>query len=248
MNPNLQYAQAIHGRVTGRGIGIIDTLHLVEVARAVEVLVPSKALSSEDTREIRKWFAAYLTWMTTSPNGMEERDAKNNHGTCWLLQVAEFTHLTRNEELQAYCRNRFKTLVIPTQMAEDGSFPLEVRRTKPYGYSLFNLEAMAGICQALSTPDDNLWEFELPDGRGMARAMAFMTPYIRDKRKWPYPPDVMYDDQWPVRQTSLLFAGVSLKRPDYIALWQSLKPYAEVEEVVRNFFLRQPELWLSSKQ
>src|SRR5947199_4080006 len=34
MNPNLQYAQAIKGRFTGRGTGIIDTLHLVEVARA----------------------------------------------------------------------------------------------------------------------------------------------------------------------------------------------------------------------
>src|SRR5260370_2268430 len=32
MNPNLQYAQAIQGRFTGRGTGIIDTLPLVEVA------------------------------------------------------------------------------------------------------------------------------------------------------------------------------------------------------------------------
>src|SRR5687767_2299837 len=38
MNPNLQYAQAIHGRTTGRGIGIIDTLHLVEPARAARLL------------------------------------------------------------------------------------------------------------------------------------------------------------------------------------------------------------------
>ena len=38
MNPDLQYAQAIIGVNTGRGIGIIDTLHLVEVARAVMVL------------------------------------------------------------------------------------------------------------------------------------------------------------------------------------------------------------------
>src|ERR671932_810625 len=44
MNPSLQYAQAIHGRTTGRGTGIIDTIHLVEVARAVEVLEGSSAL------------------------------------------------------------------------------------------------------------------------------------------------------------------------------------------------------------
>jgi hypothetical protein len=44
MNPNLQYAQAIHGRFTGRGIGIIDTIHLVEVARAIEWLKDSRSL------------------------------------------------------------------------------------------------------------------------------------------------------------------------------------------------------------
>src|SRR5262245_39751505 len=38
MNPHLKFAQAIKGRVTGRGTGIIDTIHLVEVARAIEVL------------------------------------------------------------------------------------------------------------------------------------------------------------------------------------------------------------------
>src|SRR5258708_4538839 len=48
MNPNLQYAQAIHGRFTGRGIGIIDTVHLVEVARAIEILKDSPALSMSE--------------------------------------------------------------------------------------------------------------------------------------------------------------------------------------------------------
>src|SRR5262245_55649383 len=33
MNPNLQYAQAIKGVSTGRGIGVIDTVHLMEPAR-----------------------------------------------------------------------------------------------------------------------------------------------------------------------------------------------------------------------
>ena len=70
MNPSLQYAQAIHGRTTGRGTGVIDTIHLVEVARAVEVLAGSKALSPSDLIGIKKWFADYLRWMTTSHNGI----------------------------------------------------------------------------------------------------------------------------------------------------------------------------------
>ncbi|MFL6210085.1 MAG: alginate lyase family protein [Pyrinomonadaceae bacterium] len=246
MNPNLQYAQAIHGRTTGRGIGIIDTIHLVEVARAIEVLAGARALSQTELDGVKKWFADYLHWMTTSTNGIEEREAKNNHGTCWVMQVAAFAHLVGEQELLAYCRTRFKTVLVPDQMAADGSYPQELRRTKPYGYSLFNLEAMATVCQLLSTPQDNLWTFALPDGRGMRRALEYMVPYIRDKRSWPLKPDVMYDREWPMRQSSLLFAGLALKRPDYIELWQTLPADSTVEEVIRNFFIRQPVLWVES--
>jgi len=54
----------------------------------------------------------------------------------------------------------------------------------------------------------------------------------------------MYFDQWPMRQSSLLFAGIALKRPEYIETWKKLPADSNVEEVVRNFFIRQPVLWL----
>jgi hypothetical protein len=243
LNPNLQYAQAIYGRSTGRGIGIIDTVHLVEVARAIEVLEQGDVLSPDERQQIQRWFTDYLRWLTTSKNGQDERDARNNHGSCWLLQVAAFAHLTGDQQLLAYARDRFKTVLLPTQLAADGSLPLELKRTKPYGYALFDLEALAALCQILSTADDKLWTYATPDGRSMAKAMAWMVPYIRDKAKWPLPPDVMYDKEWPMRQTSLLFAGRGLGKPDYLALWASLPADSSVEEVIRNFFIRQPVLW-----
>lgn len=243
LNPNLQYAQAIFGRSTGRGIGIIDTVHLVEVARAIEVLETGDALTRADQARITQWFTDYLKWITESKNGHDERDAKNNHGSCWLLQVAAFAHLTGNQELLAYARERFKTVLLPTQLAGDGSLPLELKRTKPYAYALFDLEALATLCEILSTPADNLWTYAMPDGRSMAKAMAWMFPYIRDKSSWPLKPDVMYDREWPMRQASLLFAGRALDRPEYLALWASLPADSQVEEVVRNFFIRQPLLW-----
>jgi hypothetical protein len=245
MNPNLQYAQAIHGRFNGRGTGIIDTIHLVEVARAIEVLRSSKVLSQAELKGIKQWFTDYLNWMTTSKNGLEEREAKNNHGTCWVMQVAEFARLAGSQELMAYCRTRFKTVLVSNQIAADGSFPQEMSRTKPYSYSLFNLEAMATICQILSSPADNLWTFQLSDGRGMRKAMEFMFPYIRNRKSWPLKPDVMYDAAWPMRQSSLLFAGLALRRSEYINLWQKLPADSNVEEVMRNFFIRQPVLWVN---
>lgn len=246
MNPNLQYAQAIKGRFTGRGTGIIDTIHLVEVARSIPLLAESKAMSGDEQTGLKKWFADYLTWMTASPHGIEERDAKNNHGTCWVMQVAQFARYTGNQELLSFCRDRFKTVLVPNQIAANGSFPQELRRTKPYSYCIFNLDAMATICQILSTPKDNLWQFSLPDGRGIATAMAFMFPFIADKKSWPYPPDVEYFDQFPVRQPGLLFAGLGLSRPEYLDVWRKLNPDPSVEEVIRNYPIRQPVLWVNS--
>ena len=40
-----------------------------------------------------------------------------------------------------------------------GSFPLELKRTKPYGYLLFTLDAIATIYQVLSNPNDNLFTY-----------------------------------------------------------------------------------------
>ena len=240
MNPNLQFAQAIKGRFTGRGTGIIDTLHLVEVARAAGQL----DLKPADLAGVKAWFSAYTEWMATHPYGITERDAKNNHGTCWCTQVAAFAQLTGNREQTEYCRTRFKTVLMPTQQAPDGSFPLELARTKPYGYSLFNLDAMAILVQTLTTKEDDLWRWQLPDGRGMAKAMAWMYPFLADRKGWPKPPDVMYDNAWPVRQPCLVFAGVALDKPEYLAHCKKLEPDPTIEEVLRNFPVRQPVLWL----
>ncbi len=244
MKPSLLYAQAIRGRFTGRSTGIIDTIHLVEVARAVEVLDAGGGMSKAGLDGVRNWFAEYLQWMMAHPYGIAERDAKNNHGTCWVMQAAAFAHLTGDKQVLDFCRRRFKEVLVPGQIATDGSFPEEMRRTKPYGYSLFNLEAMATLCRIVSTPEDDLWAFETPDGRGMRKAMAYMTPFLKDKSKWPLPPDVMYANEWPMRQASLLFAGLALKEPRYVDLWKTLPANSKVEEVIRNWFIRQPVLWI----
>lgn len=243
MNPNLQYAQAIFGVSKGRGIGIIDTLHLVEVARAATLLDRGSVL--RDGAEVRRWFADYLDWMRTSKNGQDERDAKNNHGTCWVLQAGEFARFTGNPDVMQWCRDRFRTTLVPMQIAPDGSLPLELARTKPYSYSLFDMDVLCGIAQSLSTSRESLWSFASPDGRSLKKMMEFMFPFIDDKSKWPYAHDVEHWDDFPVRNPALLFAGIAYDKPDYITVWKRLNPDPTVPEVIRNFPIRQPLLWIS---
>lgn len=242
MTPSLLYAQAIFGRVTGRGTGIIDTIHLIEVARGAMVVQRSPRLK-DTLPAVKNWFAEYLRWISSHPYGIEERDARNNHGTCWVMQAAVFAEFVGDAQTQDFCRRRFKETLLPGQMALNGGFPLELERTKPYGYSLFNLDALATICQTLSTGEDNLWTFALPDGRSMQRGIEFLYPFIADKSQWPYAKDVLYWDEWPARHPSLLFAGLALKNRDYLDLWSRRPPDPTVEEVLRNLPVRHPLLW-----
>lgn len=243
MNPNLIYAQAIKGRTTGRGIGIIDTIHLMEVAQAILCMEKASSVDKVNLIKVKEWFTDYITWLTTHPNGIDEMNEKNNHGTCWVMQVASFSKLTKNEQMLDFCKDRYKNILLK-QMASDGSFPLELKRTKPYGYSLFNLDALSTICQILSTPEDNLWTYSTPTDLGIKKGIEFMYPYIKDKASWTYPQDVMYWDDWPVAQPALIFAAKAYSNIDYFNLWAELSHDTEIYEVERNLPVRNPLIWL----
>jgi hypothetical protein len=244
MNPNLDYAQAIHGRFTGRGTGVIDTVHFAEVALGVEALRGSKSLSSEENAAVTGWFRQYLAWLQTSKNGRDEEKAANNHGTCWVLQAAAFAQVTGNSALLQQFRTRLKTDLLPRQMAPDGSFPRELARTKPYGYSIFNLDVITALAQLLSTSQENLVTYALPDGRSIVKGIGYLAPYIADKSKWIKPPDVMYWNDWPVRQPFLIFGALATGNQEWLETWKKLDPDPQVEEIRRNMPIRQPVLWL----
>jgi len=246
MNPNLQYAQAIKGVATGRGIGIIDTIQLMEVVKGVEAMQGAGVISNSDLKAIQNWFSQYLTWLTTHRYGKDEMNAKNNHGTCWVMQAACFALFTRNEEVINFCSNRYKEVLLPGQMATDGSFPLELKRTKPYGYSIFNLDAMTTICQLLSTPKNNLWTYETPDGRSIKKGIAYLYPYLKDKSQWPFQHDVMHWDSWPVAQPSLVFGAAAYQNTQWLNTWKTLEHEPTNEEIIRNLPVRHPLIWLNN--
>ena len=248
MNPNLQYAQAVLGDATGTPYGIIDTLHLAELAVAIPFLEKSPAFPPATAQDLKRWFSDYTRWILTSTNGFKEMNSANNHSIACFVQLASFAKFTGNEQLLELTRRRFKEVLFPNQMAYNGSFPRELARTKPYGYSIFQTDNLAALCVLLSTTNEDFWRFTLPDGRTPRRAVDFIFPYLADKNKWladGHRQDVMHWESWPVRQPCLIFAYAEFGDEKDLALWKKREADPADWEIRRNVAITQPLLWLT---
>jgi hypothetical protein len=191
------------------------------------------------------WFNDLHNWLLTDQHGIDEGMSNNNHSVAYYLQVAVFSDFVGDKEALAKCRIKFKESFINVQMTTDGSFPRETARTKPYAYSIFQLDNMVTLCKVLSTSEENLWNYEGPEGRSIKKAVAWLYPYLADKSTWPKKPDVMAWDGWPSRQPALLFAGLAYNESKYIELWKKLPTDPTNLEVRRNIAITQPVLWIN---
>jgi hypothetical protein len=249
MNPNLQYAQAVLGKSTGEPYGIIDTLHLAELAVAVPFLEKSPAFDPAVDAGLKQWFRDYTGWILTSKPGIKEMSNPNNHSIACFVQLASFAKFTGDEKVMELCRQRFKEVLFPGQMTNNGSFPRELKRTKPYGYSIFQADNLSTLCVLLSTTNEDFWKFTLPDGRTPRNAVDFICPYLADKNKWladGHPKDVTHWENWPMRQPCLIFAYAEFGDERYFDLWRKLNPDPSDLEIRRNVAVTQPLLWIAS--
>ena len=248
MLPHLKYAQAIPGVSDGRGIGIIDTLHLTELPFAIMALEGSPAMTKEILAGLKRWFSDYLEFMNEHPNGIEERDTTNNHATCWHVQALSFAGFVGNRRIISECVERYQKISLPSQMRADGGFTSELGRTKPYAYSQFVLDNTVLLVHFASLySGEDLWSYETPDGRSVRRGLEFLLPYLMDKSKWFLPPDVEHFDGWPARSAFMLLAAERYKDDEklrqYLDLYLSLPEEITDEEVLRSIPIREPYLF-----
>lgn len=227
MNPSMLYAQAIKGISTGRGIGIIDTVRLINVAISILYLEEIKILRGEQLTVIKKWFDNYSVWLTSHPYGMDERDNNNNHSTWWGAQVAAFAKVAGRDDLLKKSQIQFKEQ-LGIQMAEDGSFPNELDRTKPFHYMNYNLRAWTSFALLASTPDENLWEYESKNGT-LQKAIDFMVPFYNNPNTWKYFSE-MEKEIHPERNDFLLFAYWGIGNEKILELWKSLETNKNPDE------------------
>lgn len=185
MNPNLDYGQAIPGRVDGRGIGIITSRTLIDVMDSLALIQPTDALSDAENDSVRAWYRDYLTWLLNSRNGFEESNAHNNHGTFYSAQVVAYALYTNQPEVAKRELDITKIRRIAGQIDREGKLVAELERTRPSGYVNFALEAFGYLGRYGELTGQKVWEHG-EDAHSIAQGYRFVARYVNGE-KWPYP-------------------------------------------------------------
>ena len=186
MNPNLNFGQGIPGRVEGRAGGIIETAKLIAIVDSIGLLGSSRHWSKKDQSALRTWMEEYLHWLRTSPNGQDEADALNNHGTWYDAQVVCLALFVEKPSIAKEVLTEVTKLRIDSQIKPDGRQPYELERTKSLGYSRMNLRGFFVLARLGEHISVDLWNYRSADGAGLQRALDFLARYIDDPSSWPY--------------------------------------------------------------
>ena len=184
MNPNLEHGQAIRGINTGRGTGIIDTVPLIWAVQGLSLLEASGRWPAEDAAPVRAWFRDYLTWMTSSKKGTDEKRSGNNHSTWWTAQVASYSLFVADVDTFDMTLRYFKETLVPNQMQPDGSCPREEARTRSLSYSAMNLNGFSLLCRLAEIRGQDLWRFKGPKGASVLVAIGYLFPFVKDPNLW----------------------------------------------------------------
>lgn len=185
MNPNLAYAQGVPGMCDGRPWGIIDTAHLGEICDYAEMLTPSHHWNAADHEGLKCWFQDYLDWLRESPNGITEGLTLNNHAVWYDAQVVHYALFVGETDYAREVCEAAQQRLIAKQIAPDGRQPQELRRTKSWSYSIYNLEAFFQLAQLAECVGVDLWHYETADGRGLRGALEYLIPYAQNHESWP---------------------------------------------------------------
>src|SRR4051812_18058564 len=220
MNPSLDYAQEIRNVNSGRGAGVIDGRVFIRAIQGMEFLAQTGQWDAKDQAAVRRWFQEYLHWLTAGEHALDEKNSGHNHASWWTAQVAALATFVEDEPAQKMAWGWYRDQILGRQIHVNGSAPREEARTRSLSYSAFNLEAMTTACRIAQVNGVDLWTAKAKNGATLGTAIEYLLPYLSDPKKWAkeqiaeFSTDSLY---------YLAFAGMGLKKPEYIALYRKLE-------------------------
>lgn len=185
MVPDFEYNQFIPGQGGGKGnaAGIIDAYNFVNVLEAVRLVETKKPIGRARSKKLKRWFRHFATWMQTSALGRQEARATNNHGAAYDITLFVISHYIG---LGGVCEDivtEFAERRINPQIMADGTQPEELKRTKAFNYSVYNLQHLVDFCIIQRNLGNDYINGE---GRRIRKAIEYLDQFVGHRELFPY--------------------------------------------------------------
>ncbi len=220
MNPHLEYAQSIPGITKGRGIGIIDFRGMYTLVDVISLLKCSGLMNQSELDGIEKWFSDFFTWLTTSSNGKDEDNARNNHSVAYDVIVTSIARFLGNDEYVVRKISEIPFRRIDPMIEADGRQPEELARTNGWGYSVMNLNQFFDAGEIGLKSGLNIFEYKNPEGGSLKGALDFLIGFIGNKEEWKWQQIGEWDG--PENRLGLMVRSASgyFRDPNYQKIWK----------------------------
>ncbi len=186
MNPHLRYAQSVPGIDKSRRAGILDGREIpLKVLDGVTLISSSDYWKDKDNEEFSKWLNDYMNWLSYSDIGLQGAEQPNNHGSWYYYQLAALAYY--NKDIKIINRVVKKTKeMFKEQLDENGGQTHELKRTRSFFYSCFNLDAITRIAIIAEKAGMPIWDYKSEDGeKGIEKALDFVLPVVYNG-EWKY--------------------------------------------------------------
>ena len=186
MNPHLNYAQTVPGIDKQRRSGILDgRLIPLKVLDSITIFSGSEHWSQTDNEDMNVWLNDYLKWLTKSKLGKDGAKQTNNHGAWYRFQTTALAFYLGEEKILNRELKLTKKLMAQ-QFNREGAQEHELKRTKSFFYSCFNLDAFTRIALIADKAGQSLWDYPTVETSELSRAINFLMPTALGE-PWPYP-------------------------------------------------------------
>ena len=145
----------------------------------------SKYWTDEDNSKMNAWLSDYLKWLSKSSLGRDGAKQTNNHGSLYQFQLTALAWYLGDTKTLKRELKRTKTLMAK-QIDKQGAQKHELKRSKSFFYSCFNLDAITRTAIIADKAGDSLWDYPSSEESELFQAINYLIPVAQGK-PWPYP-------------------------------------------------------------
>ena len=194
MYPTFEYSQVVPGQNgnKGRSTGLISAYEFNTLIESIRLVNGEKKINRRTMKGMQKWFLAFAE-DSESRYGKQFRDEKNNISLAFDVTMANMYLFAGKEKKAKTIVDEFASLRIERQIMEDGRQPEELKRTKAYTYSVFNLTHIVDMCYLARYWYPNYY---LTHSERIDKAFQYLGQYVENAENFPYQQITSWDKCW----------------------------------------------------